>query len=137
MSGHFESNAVSDVMIVQSSLKRSFSLLFFLFVVVKRKNRISFFLKRPQGPLPQRIDPTTPPSTRNAAPFVAEESGLATNATSAATSSLLANPRKSQPGLTVWKNPCSTSATVAFFVFAVSPTNVSPPPERLAPARTE
>src|SRR2546425_4407495 len=32
----------------------------------------------------QRIERTTPPSTRNAAPLVAEESGLATNATMAA-----------------------------------------------------
>ena len=34
-----------------------------------------------------RIDRTTPPSARRAAPFVPEESGLATNATMAATSS--------------------------------------------------
>ena len=34
-----------------------------------------------------KIDRTTPPSTRSAAPFVADDSGLATNTTSAATSS--------------------------------------------------
>src|SRR5438128_9023434 len=43
----------------------------------------------------QRIERTTPPSTRNAAPLVAEESGLATNATRAATSSVVAKRCKS------------------------------------------
>src|SRR5271169_6439094 len=56
----------------------------------------------------QRIERTTPPSTRNAAPFVAEESGLATNATMDATSSVVAKRCKSEPGLTVRKNSCST-----------------------------
>ena len=78
---------------------------------------MSFFLKLRLGPLFQRIDPTTPPSIRNAAPFVAEESGLATNATSAATSSVLAKRCNNEPGLTVRKKSCSTSAIVAFFVF--------------------
>jgi hypothetical protein len=36
----------------------------------------------------QMIERTAPPSTRSAAPFVAEESGLAMNVTTAATSSV-------------------------------------------------
>src|SRR6266700_1119707 len=38
----------------------------------------------------QKIERTTPPSTRNAAPLVADERGLARNATNAATSSVVA-----------------------------------------------
>ena len=41
---------------------------------------------------PYRIERRTPPSARKAAPLVAEESGLAPNATMAATSSGVANP---------------------------------------------
>ena len=44
----------------------------------------------------QRIEVTTPPSARNAALFVAEESGLARNATNGATSSGLAKRCKSE-----------------------------------------
>jgi len=44
------------------------------------------------------IDRTTPPSTRKAAPFVAEESGLHTNVTSAATSSGFAKRFNSDVG---------------------------------------
>jgi hypothetical protein len=51
---------------------------------------------------------TTPPSGRNAAPFVADETGLATNATRAATSSGLANRRNNDEGRAVWKNSRST-----------------------------
>src|SRR6266516_1942434 len=80
---------------------------------------MSFFLKVPPGPLLQRIDPTTPPSTRNAAPLVAEDSGLATNATMAATSSVVSKRCKSELGLTVRKNSCSTSAGVTLFDFTM------------------
>src|SRR5205807_8065285 len=43
-------------------------------------------VKRKPRSQAQRIERTTPPSARKAAPFVADESGLATNATSAARS---------------------------------------------------
>src|SRR5438105_8798142 len=59
----------------------------------------------------QRIERTTPPSARNAAPLVAEESGLATNATMAATSSVVAKRCKSELGLTVRKQSESFSGT--------------------------
>src|SRR5580765_5114158 len=57
----------------------------------------------------QRIERTTPPSARKAAPFVADESGLATNATSAATSSGAAKRLRSEVGLAVVKNSFSTA----------------------------
>src|SRR5438132_378316 len=58
----------------------------------------------------QRIERTTPPSTRKAAPFVAEESGLATNVTIAATSSVVAKRFNSELGRTDLKNSFSTLA---------------------------
>src|SRR5437588_365237 len=85
----------------------------------------------------QKSERRTPPSTRNAAPLVAEESGLATNATMAATSSVVAKRFKSELGLTVRKNSCSTSALVVFFDFAMSATNFFTPSERVGPASTE
>ena len=45
-----------------------------------------------------RIERTTPPSTRKAAPFVAEESGLATKVTIAATSSVVSKRCRSELG---------------------------------------
>src|SRR5260370_14544190 len=84
----------------------------------------------------QRIERTTPPSTRNAAPLVTEESGLATNATMAATSSVVAKRCKSELGLTVRKNSCSTSAAVIPFDCATSATDLSTPSECVAPAST-
>src|SRR6266853_212630 len=44
------------------------------------------------------MESNTPPSTWSAAPLVADESGLAINVTSAATSSVGAKRRKSEPG---------------------------------------
>src|SRR5437667_6605942 len=67
----------------------------------------------------------------------AEAEEFDTNATSAATSSVVAKRCKSDPGLTVRKNSLSTSATVAFFDLAVSVTNFPTPSERVGPARTE
>jgi len=46
----------------------------------------------------QRIERTTPPSARTAAPLVAEDSGLARNVTSAATSSTVAKRCNSDDG---------------------------------------
>jgi hypothetical protein len=56
------------------------------------------------------IDRTTPPFTRTAALFVAKESGLHTNVTSAATSSGAANRFNSDVRRMVRKNSRSTSA---------------------------
>src|SRR6266536_5842792 len=97
MSGHFSSKPVTDRMAFIPRLSSQFHCCRFL-LHCKAQNRMSFFLKLQPRALLQRIDPTTPSSTRNAAPFVAEESGLATNATSAATSSVLAKHCNSEPG---------------------------------------
>jgi hypothetical protein len=56
----------------------------------------------------QMIERTTPPSTRSAAPLVAEESGLAMNVTSEATSSVEAKRLSNELGRTVAKNSFST-----------------------------
>jgi hypothetical protein len=55
------------------------------------------------------MERSTPPSTRNAVPLIADESGLATNVTSAATSSVVANRCKSELGRVVRKNSFSIS----------------------------
>src|SRR5436309_14709303 len=68
----------------------------------------------------QRNERTTPASARKAAPFVADESGLATNATSAATSSGVAKRLRSEVGLAVVKNSFSTAAGVACLALAKS-----------------
>src|SRR5260370_2788539 len=86
---------------------------------------------------PQRIERTTPPSARKAAPFVADERGLATNATSAATSSGVAKRLRSEVGLAVVKNSFSTAAGVACLALAKSSMNFSRPSERVGPASTE
>src|SRR5439155_25370936 len=83
---------------VYSSLKQPSSLLSFSSQRVKRKRRSRT----------QRIERTTPPSARKAAPFVADESGLATNATNAATSSGVAKRFRSEVGRAVVKNSFST-----------------------------
>jgi hypothetical protein len=54
-----------------------------------------FLATRSRG---QRIERTTPPSARTAAPLVAEDSGLARNVTSAATSSTVAKRCNSDDG---------------------------------------
>jgi len=46
----------------------------------------------------QKIERKVPPSTRGAAPLVADESGLATNVISAAISSVVAKRCKSEAG---------------------------------------
>src|SRR5436309_15653528 len=56
----------------------------------------------------QVIERTTPPSTRSAAPFVADESGLTMNATNEATSSGVANRLSRELGRIVSKNSFST-----------------------------
>ena len=85
----------------------------------------------------QRIERTTPPSARKAAPFVADETGLATNATSAATSSGVAKRCSSEVGRAVVKNSFSTAAGGTCFVLAKSAMNSSTPSERVGPARIE
>src|SRR5207244_6857195 len=84
----------------------------------------------------QMIERTTPPSTRSAVPFVAEESGLATNATNAATSSAVANRLRSEVGRTVSKNSFSTTNGSTPRDFAISLTNCSSPSSRVSPAQT-
>jgi hypothetical protein len=49
------------------------------------------------------MDRTTPPSARSAVPLIADASGLHTKATTAPTSSVVANRCKSDVGLTFWK----------------------------------
>jgi len=49
----------------------------------------------------QKIECKMPPSNRRAAPLVADESGLATKVTSAATSSIVAKRSKSELGRAV------------------------------------
>src|SRR6476619_8652185 len=71
----------------------------------------------------QRIERTTPPSARKAAPFVADESGLATNATNAATSSGVAKRFSSEVGRAVVKNSFSTAAGAECLALAKSSTN--------------
>ena len=56
----------------------------------------------------------TPPSARSAAPLVADDRGLQTKATSAATSSTRAKRFSSDEGRTLRKNSCSTSAALTF-----------------------
>src|SRR5580658_9800125 len=60
------------------------------------------------------IERTTPPSTRNAAPFVAEESGLHTKVTSAATSAGVAKRFNSDVERMVRKKSRSTAAASVF-----------------------
>src|SRR5947208_6298848 len=111
---------------VYSSLKQPSSLLSFSSQRVKHKMEFD-----------QRIERTTPPSARKAAPFVADESGVATNATNAATSSGVAKRCSSELGRAVVKNSFSTAAGVACLVLAKSVMNSSTPSERVGPARTE
>src|SRR4029077_14096165 len=86
--------------------------------------------------LDQRIERTTPPSARKAAPFVADESGLATNATRAATSSGVAKRFSSEVGRAVVKNSFSTAAGAECSALAKSSMNFSTPSERVGPATT-
>src|SRR3954452_17173324 len=58
---------------------------------------------------PQTIARTTPPSTRSAAPLVAEASGLHTYTIMLATSSTVANRFRSEVGRADWKNSASTT----------------------------
>ena len=62
---------------------------------------------------------TTPPSARNAAPLVADDNGLQTKATSAATSSTRAKRFSSDEGRTLRKNSFSTSSRLIFRAAAI------------------
>src|SRR3954447_25017925 len=58
------------------------------------------------------MERTTPPSTRNAAPLVADDNGLATIVTIAVTSSEVANRCNSDVARAVRKKSCSTNSRV-------------------------
>src|SRR5207249_11897515 len=70
-------------------------------------------------------------------PFVADERRLATNATKAATSSVIANRCRSELGRAVLKNSFSTCAGVTPLLSAILTMNSSTPSERVGPARIE
>src|ERR1700686_2399152 len=77
---------------------------------------------------------TTPPSTRNAAPFVAEARGLHTYATRLATSSVVANRLSREVGRTISKNSFSNSANGRPPLNLA--TNSSTPADRVGPGNT-
>ena len=78
----------------------------------------------------------TPPSARSAAPLVADDNGLHTKATSAATSSTRAKRLSNEEGRTLRKNSCSISARLIFRAAAICSTNVSTPSESVGPGKT-
>jgi hypothetical protein len=63
-----------------------------------------------RSPGPTEPEPTHPCSTRNAAPVLAEASGLHGYPIRFATSSTVANRFSSELGRAVWKKSCSTWA---------------------------
>src|SRR6266478_1569677 len=79
---------------------------------------------------------TTPPSTRTAAPFVAEESSLATKVTIAATSSTVAKRFSKDEGRTCSKNSFSITCFDLFCCFAIASTKPPTPSDSVGPART-
>ena len=85
----------------------------------------------------QITERVTPPSTRSAAPFVADESGLATNATKAATSSVVANRLRSELGRTVSKNSFSTTDGSTCRDIAICLMKLSTPSDRVGPGKIE
>src|ERR1022692_3586906 len=83
------------------------------------------------------MDLTTPPSTRSAAPFVAEESGLHKKAASAATSAGLAKRRKREVGRTLRKNSASTLLRSVSFSAASLSRKPATPSEAVGPGNKE
>src|SRR5881296_2251085 len=79
---------------------------------------------------------TTPPSTRSAAPVVADASGLATYATIDATSSGIAKRFSNDVGRTSVKNVFSYSANDLPSVFASASTKSPTPRDRVGPGST-
>src|SRR5271157_1727398 len=79
----------------------------------------------------------TPPSTRSAAPVVADASGLATYATSVAISSGAANRLISEVGRTFSKNSFSNSPKDLPSVFASASTKSPTPRDFVGPGRTQ
>jgi hypothetical protein len=80
---------------------------------------------------------TIPPSTRTAAPFVADASGLDRNATIDAISSGAAKRFNNEDGRIERKNSFSSVATSIPLYFAPSWRNCSTPSVRVGPANTE
>ena len=78
---------------------------------------------------------TVPPSTRNAAPVVAEDSGLATYATSEATSCGVLNRLSSEVGRTCSKNSFSNSAPDLPCSFASASTKSPTPRDFVGPGQ--
>src|SRR5258707_4246385 len=79
----------------------------------------------------------TPPSARTAEPLIAVAWVLATNVTTAATSSVVSKRFKSEEGRTVEKNCCSISAFVTPCCLAMLSTKAPTPSEAVGPARME
>src|ERR1700729_3736346 len=85
--------------------------------------------------LDQNADFSTPPSARTAAPLIAAERGLHTNATTDATSSTVSNRLIRDVGRTVEKNSRSNSPKL--FPPDSFSTNASTPSDLVGPGRTE
>src|SRR5258706_13313047 len=83
------------------------------------------------------IDLTTPPSTRSAAPFVAEESGLQRKAARAATSAGSAKRCKREVGRTLRKNSASTLLRSAFLSAASLSRKPPTPSEEVGPGNKQ
>ena len=77
-----------------------------------------------------------PPSTRSAAPLVADDAGLATYVTIAATSSGVANRCSKDVGRAVLKNSFSTVFALYPDLAAISATKSPTPRERVGPGST-
>ena len=83
-----------------------------------------------------KIDRTTPPSARRAAPLVAADSGLHTKATRVATSSGVVKRFSRDVGRMFWKNSLSTAAAVVFCSSARLRTKLLAPSEAVGPGST-
>ena len=84
----------------------------------------------------QAIERTTPPSARSAAPLIADANGLATNATTDATSSGVAKRRRIELGRAFSKNSFSTSSRATPFSVARRRTNSATPSDSVGPGST-
>src|SRR5690349_16585719 len=84
----------------------------------------------------QAMDRMTPPSARTAAPLTAEDKGLHTKATTAATSSGAANRCRIELGRAVWKKFCSAAWTLMPCSAAMRRTNSVAPSDAVGPGST-
>src|SRR5258705_13914350 len=85
----------------------------------------------------QTIDLTTPPSTRNAAPFMDEARGLHMNATKSPISLGWLNRLSKDEGRAVSKNRFSTSSLLIFWLEAISLRKAEAPSLAVGPGSTE